>query len=82
MPLGPLEIALLVILFIIFFKPKLLSDFGRSLGRLVREYRESVREEKHSSDIYKVAEALGIDVEDRSEDEIVEEIRKKLKSTQ
>jgi len=44
MPLGigPLEIVIVLIIVLIIFGPKRLPDLGRSLGRGMREFKESV----------------------------------------
>ena len=44
MPLGigPLEIIIVLIIVLIFFGPKRLPDLGRSLGRGMREFKDSV----------------------------------------
>ena len=39
---GPLEIALLLIVVLVIFGPKRLPDLGRSLGRGMREFKDSV----------------------------------------
>ncbi|HEY1357286.1 MAG TPA: twin-arginine translocase TatA/TatE family subunit [Thermoleophilaceae bacterium] len=44
MPLGigPLEIVIVLIIVLIIFGPKRLPDLGRSLGKGMREFKESV----------------------------------------
>jgi sec-independent protein translocase protein TatA len=44
MPLGigPLEIVIVLIIVLIIFGPKRLPDLGRSLGRGMREFKDSV----------------------------------------
>lgn len=44
MPLGigPLEIVIILIIVLVIFGPKRLPDLGRSLGRGMREFRDSV----------------------------------------
>jgi len=81
MVLGPLEVALIVALLVIFLRPKTMSDIARSFGRVVREYRKAASAEKIDADVMKIASALGVSIEGKSEEEVVEEIRKKLKST-
>jgi sec-independent protein translocase protein TatA len=39
---GPLEIALILFVVLIIFGPKRLPDLGRSLGRGMREFKDSV----------------------------------------
>jgi sec-independent protein translocase protein TatA len=40
--IGPLEIAVVLIIVLIIFGPKRLPELGRSLGRGIREFRGSV----------------------------------------
>lgn len=39
---GPLEIAIVLVIVLIIFGPKRLPELGRSLGRGIREFRGSV----------------------------------------
>ena len=39
---GPLEIEILLVIVLLIFGPKRLPDLGRSLGRGMREFKESV----------------------------------------
>src|SRR5919198_5824021 len=39
---GPLEIVIVLIIVLVIFGPKRLPDLGRSLGRGMREFKESV----------------------------------------
>jgi sec-independent protein translocase protein TatA len=40
--IGPLEIALVLIVVLVIFGPKRLPDLGRNLGRGMREFKDSV----------------------------------------
>jgi sec-independent protein translocase protein TatA len=40
--IGPLEIAIVLIIVLIIFGPKRLPELGRSMGRGIREFRGSV----------------------------------------
>ena len=40
--IGPLEIIIVLIVVLLIFGPKRLPDLGRSLGRGMREFKESV----------------------------------------
>jgi len=40
--IGPLEIAIVLIIVLIIFGPKRLPELGRSLGRGIREFRGSI----------------------------------------
>jgi sec-independent protein translocase protein TatA len=39
---GPLEIVIILIIVLVIFGPKRLPDLGRSLGRGMREFKDSV----------------------------------------
>lgn len=39
---GPLELAIILIIALVIFGPKKLPELGRSLGRGIREFRQSV----------------------------------------
>jgi sec-independent protein translocase protein TatA len=53
---GPLEIVIILIIVLVIFGPKRLPDLGRSLGRGMREFKDSVtgkdreREQLEASD--------------------------------
>ena len=74
--LGP-ELLVLLILFIILLRPKVITEIGRGLGELVREFKRGESKEKKRK-IVKVAEDLGIDPRGKSDEELLEEIRRKL----
>jgi sec-independent protein translocase protein TatA len=40
--IGPLEIAIVLVIVLLIFGPKRLPDLGRSLGRGMREFKDSV----------------------------------------
>jgi sec-independent protein translocase protein TatA len=42
MNVGPMEIALVLIMALVFLGPKKLPDAGRSLGRGMREFKDSL----------------------------------------
>ena len=73
--LGP-ELLVLLILFIILLRPKIITEIGRGLGELVREFKRGESEERRK--LVKVAEDLGIDPRGKSDEELLEEIRRKL----
>jgi Sec-independent protein translocase protein TatA len=78
--LGPLELAVIIMIIVIILRPRTLTDMARSLGNLVREYRRASRGDYE--EIYKVASVLGIETKGKDLATISEEIKRKLKSTQ
>lgn len=48
--IGPLEIAIVLIIALIVFGPKRLPELGNSLGRGIREFKETVTGEKKGDD--------------------------------
>jgi len=47
---GPLEIAVVLIIVLIIFGPKRLPELGQSMGRGIREFRNSLSGDKDSPD--------------------------------
>jgi len=47
--IGPMEIILLGVVALLVFGPKRLPEMGRSLGRGMREFKESVTGSEHES---------------------------------
>ncbi len=45
--IGPLELAIVLIIALVVFGPKRLPELGRSLGRGIREFRGSVTGDNH-----------------------------------
>jgi len=48
--IGPLEIIVVLIIALIVFGPKRLPELGSSLGRGIREFRNTVTGDKHDDD--------------------------------
>jgi sec-independent protein translocase protein TatA len=48
--IGPLEIAVVLIIVLIIFGPKRLPELGQSLGRGIREFRSSISGGKNDED--------------------------------
>jgi len=48
---GPLEIAIVLIIVLIIFGPKRLPELGRSMGRGIREFRHSISGDKDQDDV-------------------------------
>jgi sec-independent protein translocase protein TatA len=47
---GPLEIAIVLVIVLIIFGPKRLPELGRSMGRGIREFRGSISGDKDQDD--------------------------------
>lgn len=45
--IGPLELAIVLIIALVVFGPKRLPELGRSLGKGIREFRGSISGESH-----------------------------------
>jgi sec-independent protein translocase protein TatA len=48
--IGPLEIVVVLIIALVVFGPKRLPELGNSLGKGIREFRDTVTGDKHESD--------------------------------
>lgn len=48
--IGPWEIAILLVVVLLVFGPKRLPEMGRSLGRGMREFKNSVTGKDHADD--------------------------------
>jgi sec-independent protein translocase protein TatA len=48
--IGPLEIGIVLIIALIVFGPKRLPELGSSLGRGIREFKETVTGDRHDED--------------------------------
>lgn len=77
--IGPLEIIIVLIIALIVFGPKRLPELGSSLGRGIREFKQTVTGEKDDSD-EQDAKALSASTtnappEQRSEAEVAQDKR-------
>ena len=89
--IGVTEILIIILIAIILFGPQKIPELARSLGQAVRIFREEAsrlsepvkttpkKEESGESELVKVAKALGIETEGKSEEELRAEISKKMK---
>lgn len=48
--IGPLEIGIVLIIALIVFGPKRLPELGSSLGRGIREFKETITGDRHDDD--------------------------------
>jgi len=48
--IGPLEIIIVLVIVLVIFGPKRLPDLGRSLGRGMREFKDSVSSKDKGAD--------------------------------
>lgn len=49
--IGPLEIAIVLVIVLIIFGPKRLPELGRSMGRGIREFRGSISGDRDKDDV-------------------------------
>src|ERR671918_103003 len=61
--IGPLEIAVVLIIVLIIFGPKRLPELGQSMGRGIREFKNSLTGDKDKDE--PVARLRPVDFEDR-----------------
>ncbi|MEW5760694.1 MAG: twin-arginine translocase TatA/TatE family subunit [Candidatus Thermoplasmatota archaeon] len=86
--LGGVEIIIIVVAFLLlFFGAKKIPEFARGLGRAFGEFKRGkaeveseIQNTEKQSDIFRAAKSLGINTEGKTEEELKEEILKKLKS--
>lgn len=48
--IGPLELAIVLVIALVIFGPKRLPELGKSLGRGMREFKESISGDSRSDD--------------------------------
>lgn len=77
--IGPLEIIIVLIIALIVFGPKRLPELGSSLGRGIREFKQTVSGEKHDPDddakALSASTAAAPPAEQRSEAEVAPDKR-------
>jgi sec-independent protein translocase protein TatA len=64
--IGPMEIVVVLILALIVLGPKRLPDVGRSLGRSMREFRESVSGLNDRQELSRVPEPAPVEADRQS----------------
>jgi sec-independent protein translocase protein TatA len=91
--IGVWEILLIVLIALILFGPRKLPELARAMGEALREFKRaasSVEESQKSSSqservegkssIRELAMSLGIDVSGKTDEELLEEIKSRVKS--
>jgi sec-independent protein translocase protein TatA len=74
--IGPLEIVIILIIALVIFGPKRLPELGRSMGRGIREFKNSVTSDKDDDDDVRELEHAGTTAEERPlEGEVVHDRR-------
>jgi sec-independent protein translocase protein TatA len=74
--IGPLEIIIILIIALIVFGPKRLPELGRSMGRGLREFKNSLTSDKDDDDDVRELERSGVAAEERPlEGEVVHDRR-------
>ena len=79
--IGPLEIIVVLIIALVVFGPKRLPELGSSLGRGIREFRDTVTGDKHDDDddddvkALSASKATTTPVEQPAEPEVVNDKR-------
>lgn len=73
---GPLELAIVLIIALVVFGPKRLPELGRSLGRGIREFRGSVSGERDDSERRDEVESPKPPAAERAEGETVSRDRR------
>jgi sec-independent protein translocase protein TatA len=76
--IGTVEIVLILIVALIVFGPKRLPELGRSMGRGIREFKNSVTSDKDDDDdddVRELERSRGADAERPLEGEVVHDRR-------
>jgi sec-independent protein translocase protein TatA len=74
--IGPLEIVVILIIALVVFGPKRLPELGRSMGRGIREFKNSLTSDKDDDDDVRELERSGVAAEERPlEGEVVHDRR-------
>ncbi len=85
--LGTQELILILIVALFLFGPSKLPELAQSLGKAMGEFKKaqmqaerSVYENERDIKIHNLAKQMGIDTENKSSDQLIEEIRLKVLS--
>ncbi len=89
--MGTQELILILIAILFLFGPSKLPEMARSLGKAVGEFKKAQMETEHDikrfnaplndkdTKIHNLAVEMGIDVKDKTSEQLVEEIRYKIR---
>ena len=70
--IGPLELAIVLIIALVIFGPKRLSELGRSMGRGIREFKGSLSGDNDKDDADEKRERAELEEADDQAEEPVE----------
>jgi sec-independent protein translocase protein TatA len=85
---GPQEMLLIFLIIILLFGGAKLPELARSLGKSMGEFKKAQKESElilkdldnqQLSKVQQIAKNLGISIEDKTDDELMEEIEKSTK---
>ena len=69
--IGPLEIAIVVIIALIVFGPKRLPEMGRSLGKGMREFKSAITGKEEDEGRREIEDSSAAETEEPLEGEVV-----------
>lgn len=80
--IGTQELILILIAALFLFGPSKLPELANSLGKAVGEFKKAQMEAEHFNDrdikIHNLAKQMGIDTENKTSEQLIEEIRLKV----
>ena len=65
--IGPLELAIVLVIALVIFGPKRLPELGRSMGRGIREFKSSISGDNDDDDAAEAAEAKRAELAESSQ---------------
>lgn len=79
-PIGPTELAIILVIILILFGGSKLPELARSLGKAKREFQAGMKEGGEATPkTLEIARNMGIPVEGKSEQELLKEIETRTK---